>query len=118
MTLLLFEDLLICSPTITKPILKIADVNSQESHRIPWPAFVTAFRDSQIFGRWGFLWLNKLLNILNKSEIAAPELFAIYIQNDASQESKWKCIWMFKDWVMHNRKILTDVVTSKDMKVI
>ena len=30
--------------------------------------------------------------ILNKSENAIPELFVIYVQNDASQESKWKCI--------------------------
>ena len=30
--------------------------------------------------------------ILNKSENATPALFAIYIQNDASQKSKLKCI--------------------------
>ena len=85
MALLLFEDLLICSPTITKPILKTANVDSQGSHRSPWPAFVTAFRDTKILGRWGFLWVNKLLNIPNKCEDATPEMFAIYIQNDASQ---------------------------------
>ena len=38
--------------------------------------------------------------ILNKSNYATPELFAIYMQNAASQLSKWKCLWMFKDWVM------------------
>ena len=32
--------------------------------------------------------LNDLLNILNKSENATPELSAIYIQNYANQECK------------------------------
>ena len=42
--------------------------------------------------------------ILNKSENATPELFAIYIQNYANQECKLKCILMFKYLVMHNSK--------------
>ena len=56
--------------------------------------------------------------ILNKSENATPELFAIYIQNYANQECKRKCILMFKYWVMHNSKSFTDVVTRKHMNVI
>ena len=32
--------------------------------------------------------VNVFIYILNKSENATPELFAIYIQNNASQESK------------------------------
>ena len=40
--------------------------------------------------------------ILNKSENATPELFAVYTQNDASQYIKWKYIWMWLgDWVTH-----------------
>ena len=35
--------------------------------------------------------------ILYKSENATPELFAIYMQNNAIQKSKWKCIWLSKD---------------------
>ena len=38
-------------------------------------------------------------HILNKSENATPELFAIYIQNYANQECNGKCILMFKYWV-------------------
>ena len=57
-------------------------------------------------------------NILNKSETATHELFAIYIQNYANQECNWKCILMFKYLVMHNSKIFTDVVTRKHMKAI
>ena len=34
--------------------------------------------------------------ILNKSENATPEMFAIYIQSYGNQECKWKCILMFK----------------------
>ena len=51
---------------------------------------------------------------------AAPELFAIYIQTYANQEYKWKCILMFKYWVMHmhNSKSYKDVVTRKHMKAI
>ena len=56
--------------------------------------------------------------ILNKSENATPELFAIYIQNYANQECNWKCILMFKYWVMHNSKSFTDGVTRKHMKAI
>ena len=41
-------------------------------------------------------------NILNKSENATPELFAIYIQNFANQKCNGKCILMLKYWVMHN----------------
>ena len=58
------------------------------------------------------------LIILNKSENATPELFAIYIQNYANQECNGKCILMFKYWVMHNSKSFTDVVTRKHMKAI
>ena len=49
----------------------------------------------------------RVVYIQNKSENATPELFAIYMymQNDASQKSKWKCIWMFKNWVMHKVKV-------------
>ena len=54
--------------------------------------------------------------ILNKSENATPGLFAIYIQNDAIQYSYRKCIYTFKDWVMHNSKRLTDVFTRNDIK--
>ena len=57
-------------------------------------------------------------NILNKSESATPELFAIYIQNYANQECKWKCILMFKYWVMQNSNSYTDVVTRKHTKAI
>ena len=56
--------------------------------------------------------------ILNKSENATPELFAIYIQNYANHECNGKCILMFKFWVMHNSKSFMDVVTSKHMKAI
>ena len=56
--------------------------------------------------------------ILNKSEKATPELFAIYKQNYANQECNWKCILMFKYWVMHNSKSFMDVVTRKHMKAI
>ena len=59
-----------------------------------------------------------LLNILNKSENATPELFAIFIQNYASQECNGKCFLMFKYWVMHNSKSFTDVVTRKHVKAI
>ena len=58
------------------------------------------------------------LNILNKSENATPKLFAIYIQNNANQECNWKCILMFKYWVMHNSKSFTNVVTRKQIKNI
>ena len=54
--------------------------------------------------------------ILNKSENAKPELFAIYIQTYANQEYNWKSILMFKYWEIHNRKSFTDVVTRKHMK--
>ena len=57
-------------------------------------------------------------HILNKSENATPELFAIYIQNYANQECNWKCILMFKYCVMHNSKSFTDAVTRKHMKAI
>ena len=43
---------------------------------------------------------------LNKSENATPELFAIYMQNYANQECKWKFVLMFKYWVMHYSKFL------------
>ena len=56
--------------------------------------------------------------ILNKSENATPELFAINIQHNANQECNGKCILMFKYWVMHNSKSFTDVVTRKHMKTI
>ena len=56
--------------------------------------------------------------ILNKSENATPELFAIYIQNYAYQECKWTCNLMFEYWVMQNSKSFTDVVTRKHMKTI
>ena len=40
--------------------------------------------------------------ILNKSENATPELYATYMQINASQYIKWKCIWMWLgDWVTH-----------------
>ena len=58
------------------------------------------------------------LHILNKNENATPELFANYIQNYANQYCKWKCILMFKYWVMHNSKSFTDDVTRKHMKAI
>ena len=45
-----------------------------------------------------------IVYILNKSENATPELFAIYIQNYASQECNIGGILMFKYWVMHNSK--------------
>ena len=61
---------------------------------------------------------NQILTMLNKSENATPELFAIYIQNYTNQECKWKCILMFKYCVMHNSKSFTDVVTRKHMKAI
>ena len=64
-----------------------------------------------MFKYWGF-------NILNKSENATPELFAIYIQNYANQEYNGKCILMFKYWVMHDSKSFTEVVTRKHMKAI
>ena len=38
--------------------------------------------------RYAFRCQNQLLNILNKSENATPELFAIYIQNYANQDCK------------------------------
>ena len=60
----------------------------------------------------------KVLSILNKSENATPELFAIYIQTYANQECNGKCILMIKYWVMHNSKSFTDVVTRKHMKAI
>ena len=53
-------------------------------------------------------------NILNKSENATPELFAICIQNDANHE----CILMFKYTAMHNSKSFTDDVTGKHMEAI
>ena len=28
------------------------------------------------------------------------------LQNEASQYSKWKCIWMFENWDMHNSKVV------------
>ena len=59
-----------------------------------------------------------ICNILNKSKNATPELFAIYIQNYANQECIWKCILMFKYWVMHNSKRFTDDVTRIYMKAI
>ena len=65
-----------------------------------------------------FQFYNCFAYILNKSENATPELFAIYIHNYANQECKWKCIEMFKYWVMHNSKSYTDVVTIKHMKAI
>ena len=55
---------------------------------------------------------------MNKSENATLELLVIYIQTYANQECKWKCILMFKYWVMHNSKSYTDVVTRKHMKAI
>ena len=58
------------------------------------------------------------LIILNKSENATPEMFAINIQNYANQECNGKCILMFKYWVMHNSKSFTNVVTRKHMKAI
>ena len=58
------------------------------------------------------------MHLLNKSENATPELFAIYIQNYANQECNLKCSLMFKYWVLHNSKSFTDVVTRKHMKVI
>ena len=60
----------------------------------------------------------RMQTILNKSENATPELFAIYIQNYANQEYNRKCILMFKYCVMHNSKSFTDVVTRKHMKAI
>ena len=57
-------------------------------------------------------------DILNKSENATPELFAIYLQNYANQECKWKCILMFKYWVIHNSKSCTDIVKRKHTKAI
>ena len=57
-------------------------------------------------------------HILNKSENATPDLFAIYIQKYANQECNGKCILMFKYWVKHNSKSFTDVVTRKHMKAI
>ena len=62
--------------------------------------------------------LLQIVYILNKSENATSELFALYIQNYANQECKWKCSLMFKYWVMHNGKCFTDVVTRKHMKAI
>ena len=56
--------------------------------------------------------------ILNKSENATPELFAISIQNYANQECKRACMLMLKYWVMYNSKSFTDVVTRKHMKAI
>ena len=56
--------------------------------------------------------------ILNKSENATPELFAIYIQNYANQICNGKCILMFKYLVMHNSKSFTDVVTMKHVIAI
>ena len=55
---------------------------------------------------------------MNKNENAAPELSVIYIQNYENQECKWKCILMFKYWVMHNSKSFMDVVMRKHMKAI
>ena len=54
--------------------------------------------------------------ILDKSENATPQLFAIHIQNYANQECNFKCILICKNCVMHNSKRFTDVDTSKDMK--
>ena len=70
------------------------------------------------FARDNDPWNNSVIYILNKSENATPELFAIYIQNYANQECNSKCILMYKYWVMHNSKSYTDVVTRKHMKVI
>ena len=67
-----------------------------------------------MFGQYS----NCVSNILNKSENSTPELFAIYIQNYANQECKWKCILIFKYWVVHYSKSYTDVVTRKHMKAI
>ena len=67
-----------------------------------WPLGITGEM------RWGVRF-----SILNKSENATPELFAIYIQNYANQECYWKCILMFKYWVMHNSKKITDVETHE-----
>ena len=61
---------------------------------------------------------NNLICILNKSENATPELFAIYMQNYANQECNGKCILMFKYWIINNSKSFTDVVTRKHMKAI
>ena len=71
---------------------------------------------------WSFAELFEIyrivIYILNKSENATPELFAIYIHNYANQECTGKCILMFNYWVMHNRKRFTDVVTRNYMKTI
>ena len=63
-------------------------------------------------------WLRNKITILNKSENATPELFAIYIKNYANQECSWNCIWMFKYLVMHSSKSFPDVVTRIHMKAI
>ena len=47
-----------------------------------------------------------------------PLLFAFYKHDYANQECKWKCISMFKYWVMHNSESYTDVVMRKHMKAI
>ena len=68
-----------------------------------------------------FEWLLKTgftVHVLNKSENASHELSAIYIQNYTNQICKWKCILMFKYWVMHNSKGFMDVVTRKPIKAI
>ena len=65
-----------------------------------------------------FCHLDSKAIILNKSENATPELFAIYIKNYANQECNGKCIEMSKYLVMHNSKSFTDVVTRKQMKAI
>ena len=70
------------------------------------------------FNKFNNIEARMLDSILNKSENATPELFAIYIQNYANQEYNGKCILMFKYWVMHNSKSFTDVVTRKNMKAI
>ena len=61
---------------------------------------------------------NWFIYILNQSENATPDLFAIYIQNYANQECKWKCILIFKYCVMHKSNSFTDIVTRKHMKAI
>ena len=84
------------------------------------PLFINWTRLSQIEGLIVGIFFIQIvvISILNKSENATPELFAICIQNYEDQECNDKCILMFKYRVMHNSKSVTNVVTRKHMKVI